>query len=204
VNHHEERFWPNRMRWRLRGAWMWPSFLVLTLLDGFLLHKLPPVREGVDLIPGILLATFGNLILIGGVAPWLARRTWKRRPAAEPGAPPKAQLEVLTDRIGTGLLVASVFGILAAGLAARPTIVVETDQRERAAEELRSYVEGHGDEELRRNLEASDTRRYADGYYRTCIPHDDRERWTCFIIDARGKETKLDRDPSQLPNEPDP
>jgi hypothetical protein len=200
----EERFWPTRMRWRLRGAWMWPSFLVLTLVDGFLLHHLSPVREGIDLFPAILLATFGNLILIGAVGPWLARRTWKRRPAADPGAPPKAQLEVLSDRIGTGLLVAGVFGIIAAGLANRPTIVVETNQRERAAKLLEDYVEAHGDDELRRNLEASNTRRYADGYYRSCIPHDDRLRATCFIIDVRKKAARFDVDPSQVPNAPQP
>ena len=192
------------MRWRLRGAWMWPSFVAITLLDGVLLHKVPPIREGIDLIPGILLATFGNLVLVGAVGPWLARRTWKRRPAADPGAPPKAQLEVLSDRIGTGLLVASMFGILAAGLAARPTIVVETKERERAAKELEDYVNAHGGDELRRNLEASDTARLADGYYRSCIPHDDRDRWTCFFLDARGRDTTLIRDPSQLPNKREP
>jgi hypothetical protein len=204
VRHREERFWPTRIRWRLRGAWMWPTFVAITLLDGFLLHELPPVREGIALIPGILLATFGNLVLVGAVGPWLARRLWKRRPAADPGAPPKAQLEVLSDRIGTGLLVASVFGILAAGLAARPTVVVETEQRERGAELLESYVAAHGTDELRRNLEASDTRRFADGYYRSCIPHDDRESFTCFIIDVRTERGTIARDPSQLPNEPDP
>ena len=201
---HEERFWPTRMRWRLRGAWMWPSFIALTLLDGLLLHLLPPVREGIEIIPGILLATFGNLILIGAVGPWLARRLWKRREAAEPGAPPKAQLEVLSDRIGTGLLVASVFGILAAGLAARPLIVVETDQRERGAKALEDFVNVHGSAELRRNLEASDTARLADGYYRSCIPHDDRRRWSCYFIDARKKRTTLVPDPSQLPNRREP
>jgi hypothetical protein len=204
VTDHEERFWPTRMRWRLRGAWMWPSFIVLTLLDGLLLHLLPPVREGIEIIPGILLATFGNLILIGAVGPWLARRMWKRREAAEPGAPPKAQLEVLSDRIGTGLLVASVFGILAAGLAARPLIVVETDQRERGAKALEDFVNVHGSAELRRNLEASDTARLADGYYRSCIPHDDRRRWSCYFIDARKKRTTLVPDPSQLPNKREP
>jgi hypothetical protein len=204
VSHHEERFWPTRMRWRLRGAWMWPSFIALTLLDGLLLHVLPPVREGIPIIPGILLATFGNLFLIGAVAPWLARRLWKRREAAAPCAPPKAQLEVLSDRIGTGLLVASVFGILAAGLAARPLIVVETDQRERGAKALEDFVLAHGGSELRRNLEASDTARLADGYYRSCIPHDDRERWTCYFIDARKKPATLVRDPSQLPNKREP
>ena len=201
---HEERFWPTRMRWRLRGAWMWPSFIALTLLDGLLLHLLPPVREGIGIIPGILLATFGNLILIGAVGPWLARRMWKRREAAEPGAPPKAQLEVLSDRIGTGLLVASVFGILAAGLAARPLIVVETNQRERGAKALEDFVNVHGTAELRRNLEASDTARLADGYYRSCIPHDDRRHWSCYFIDARKKRTTLIPDPSQLPNRREP
>jgi hypothetical protein len=204
VDHHEERFWPTRMRWRLRGAWMWPSFIAITLLDGLLLHLLPPVREGIPIIPGILLATFGNLILIGAMAPWLARRMWKRREAAEPGAPPKAQLEVLSDRVGTGLLVASVFGVLASGLAARPVIVVETDQRERGAKLLEDFVNAHGNAELRRNLEASDTARLADGYYRSCIPHDDRRRWTCYFIDARKKRATLVLDPSQLPNKREP
>ncbi len=50
----------------------------------------------------------------------------------EPGAPPRAQLEVLTDRIGTGLLLATVVGVIAAGLAAKPLVVVETEARERA------------------------------------------------------------------------
>lgn len=204
MSHSEERFWPARMRWRLRGAWMWPSFVVITLVDGVLLHRLSPIREGIDLIPAILLATFGNIVLIGAVAPWLARRMWKRRPAADPGTPAKAQLEVLTDRVGTGLLVASVFGLVVAGLANRPTIVVETKQRERAAKLLEEYVETHGDAELRRNLEASDTRRYADGYYRSCIPHDDRERATCFFIDVRHKRARFDRDPSEIPNPPRP
>jgi hypothetical protein len=204
VNPREERFWPTRVRWRLRGAWMWPSFAAITLLDGLLLHRLSPVREGIHLIPALLLATFGNIVLIGAVGPWLARRLWKRRPEAEQGAPPKAQLEVLSDRIGTGLLVASVFGILAAGLANRPLIVAETDQRERAAQELFDFVTGHGTAELRRNLEASDTSRLAEGYYRSCIPHDDRERWTCFFIDARKKNTTMIRDPSQLPNKRQP
>ena len=65
----DERFWPARIRWRLRGAWMWPTFIAITLLDGVVLHELPPVQEGYALIAGILVATFANLVLIGAVAP---------------------------------------------------------------------------------------------------------------------------------------
>ena len=196
----DERFWPARVRWRLRGAWMWPTFIAITLLDGLIMWRLPPIGTGVDPVPAILIATFGNLVLVGAVAPWLARRIWKRRPAAEVGAPPRAQLEVLTDRIGTGLLLATVVGVVAAGLAAKPLVVVETEARERAAKELLRHVTVNGPSELRRNVDASDTRRLADGYFRTCIPHDDRESWTCFFVDTRGPDTKVIEDPSAIPN----
>ena len=196
----DERFWPARVRWRLRGAWMWPTFIAITLLDGLIMWRLPPIGTGVDPVPAILIATFGNLVLIGAVAPWLAHRIWKRRPAAAPGAPPRAQLEVLTDRIGTGLLLATVVGVIAAGLAAKPLVVVETEARERAAEGLLRHVTAHGPAELRRNVEASDTRRLADGYFRTCIPHDDRKAWTCFFVDTRKPDTQVIQDPSAVPN----
>src|SRR3954447_20991982 len=82
----EERFWPARMRWRLRGAWLWPAFVAFTVADGVLLHLLPPGRlgfhrEGMTLLFGVIVATFANLVLGGAVAPWLARRL-SDRPAA--------------------------------------------------------------------------------------------------------------------------
>ena len=58
---------------------MWPTFVGVTLLDGFLLHELLPDSWGFDLIPGILVATFANLFLIGAMGPWLARHPRPRR-----------------------------------------------------------------------------------------------------------------------------
>ena len=179
---------------------MWPTFIAVTLVDGVLLHLLPPIGTGVDLVPAILLAIFGNLVLIGAVAPWLARRMWNRRPAAEPGAPPRAQLEVLTDRIGTGLLLATILGVVAAGLAARPLVVAETEAKERAAKTLYTYVNAQGSAELRRNLEASDMNKWFDGYFRACIPDDDRRAWTCFLIDVRRDKSRIKEDPSRMRN----
>lgn len=200
----EQRFWPARMRWRLRGAWMWPSFVAITLLDGILLHKLPPVRTGVDLIPGFLVATFANLILIGAVGPWLARRLWKRRPAADPSAPAKAQFEVLSDRIGTGLLMAGVLGILAVGVSARPVVVSETEDTERAAFALIHYIESSGNDELIRNRDTAQTARLSEDYFRTCIRRDDERRYFCFFIDTSRERVAIDRDPSALPNRINP
>jgi hypothetical protein len=198
VVNQEERFWPARLRWRLRGATMWPAFIGVTLLEGLLLHLLPPVRTGVDLIPGILIATFANLILIGAVAPFLASRIGARRPG--PPAPQQAAREVLVDRIGTGLLAAGVLGVIAAGLAARPTVVSETEATEENANAVRDYVLRSDDEELRRNLETANSIRLADGYFRTCIARDDRRHHFCLFVDTNEDPTAITRDPSAEPN----
>ena len=179
---------------------MWPSFIAITLLDGLILHLLPPVGTGVDLIPAILLATFGNLVVIGALAPWLARRMWKRRPAAEPGAPPRAQLEVLIDRIGTGLLLATIVGVVAAGLAARPTVVSETEDTQRNAEAFRALILGRGDQELIRNLETANTVRLGEDFFRTCVARDDRDRYFCAFIDTSKHPPDVDVDGSAEPN----
>ena len=192
----DQTFFWSRLRWRLRGAWMWPAFVITTIADGVLLWQLPPFRTGVDLIPAILMATFGNLILVGAVAPWFARRLAKRQ---QP--PPTAgEYEVLKDRFGTALLVAGVFGCLASGLAARPTVVSETEATERNAEAVRRYVLESGDAELRRNIETANTIRLADDYFRTCVARDDRERFVCLFVHTDESPPRVVRDPSQEPN----
>jgi hypothetical protein len=196
----DERFWPARVRWRLRGAWMWPTFIAVTLVDGLILHLLPPIGTGVDLIPAILLATFGNLILIGAVAPWLARRTLNRNPGTEPQAPPQARLEVLADRIGTGLLLATIAGVIAAGLAARPTVVSETQDTERNAKAFRELILERGDDELIHNLETANTVRLGEDFFRTCVARKDRRHYFCAFIDTSKDPPDVDVDGSAEPN----
>ena len=179
---------------------MWPTFIAVTLLDAALMHVLPPVATGIDLVPALLISTFANLAVIGGLAPWLAWRIWKRRSAAAPDAPAKAQREVLADRLGTGLLLAGVLGVLAAGLAARPLVVAETDAKEEAARAIDAHVRRSGDEELIRNLQTANTARNAEGYFRICIALDERGRFACFFVDTNKEPTEITRDPSQLRN----
>ena len=182
---------------------MWPAFVVLTLVDGLVLHLLPPVGTGVDLVPAILIAVFGNLVLDRGA--WRPGSRGASGPAGRP--PPRERrrwpsVEVLTDRIGTGLLAASVVGVLAAGLAARPLVVAETDARERAAEAILQTIENSGNAELMRNTETAQTARLSDGYFRTCIAHDDRRHFWCYFIDPNKHPVKVTRDPSDCPNGP--
>ncbi len=192
----DETFFWHRLRWRLRGAWMWPAFIVVTLGEGVLLWRLPPVGTGLNLIEGVLLATFGNLVLIAAVAPWLASRlAARRRPA-----PDDTEREVLKDRVSTGLLLAGVLGVVASGLAARPTVVVETEAREQNAAAVRDFVLASGSDELVRNLETANTVRLGEGYFRTCIARDDRDRFFCVFVDTDRSPAKVVKDPSAEPN----
>ena len=203
-----ERFWTSRLRWRLRGATQWPAFVVCTLLDGVILDALPPVSTtGLNFIEGVLIATFGNLVLVGALAPFIARRLLQRRADALAGArgeatvpPPEAAREVMQDRVATVLLVAGVAAALASGLANRPVIVSETNATEEVARRLRAYVEHSGSEELRRNLETANTIRLSEGYFRTCIARDDRRRHVCLFVDTGAEPTRVVRDPSAEPN----
>ncbi len=196
----EERFWPARIRWRLRGATMWPAFIVVTLVDGIILHRLPPVSTGVDIVPGILLATFGNLVLIGVLAPWLAKRTWARRPAAEPGTPPRAQLEVLTDRMGTGLLLAGVLGVCRGGSGGAADGGLGDRGHRAQRRGLSPARNPHPNPELIRNLETANTVRLSEDYFRTCIARDDRERYFCAFIDTSGERPQVTLDRSAESN----
>src|SRR5919205_641722 len=69
-----ERLWPARLRWRLRGATLWPAFGAGILIDGVLLRYLPIAGDGKDakLFGALLLATFFNLVTVAVLAPLAA------------------------------------------------------------------------------------------------------------------------------------
>lgn len=171
-----------------------------------------------DLVLGVLIATFANLFLVGAVAPFFTSRLVRRRdeqtvevaeraPSAAgagppPGSstPPQVKREVLQDRVGTGLLVAGLVAVVVSGLANRPVTVSETEATEEVGRQLRAYVERSGSEELGRNLETANTRRLAEGYFRVCIARDDRRRHFCLFVDTTEDPTEVTKDPSAESN----
>lgn len=204
-----DSFWRRRLLWRLRGAWKWPTFIVLTLIDALVIYLLPPVGgvldpDRVDPVLSLLLALFGNLFIVAVLAPLLARGLASRQArtaSAYEGMPEPVSREIASDRIAAGLLVAGFFGILVAGLANRPLVVSETEATERNADLVREYVAHSGDEELQRNLETANTIEFdEDGLFRTCITRDDRRRRACFFVDTKKDPAQLRVDPSGQPN----
>ena len=162
---------------------------LFTLLDGVVIAELPPsVIEEPNLIVGVLAATFGNLVLIGAVAPFLARRLARRDDLGT------TERELLQDRVAAIALALGLAACLVSGLANRPVIVSETEATEEVGRELRAYVERSESEELRRNLETANTIRLSDGYFRTCVARDDRRRYFCLLIDTDKEPTEVKRD----------
>lgn len=205
-----ERFWTSRLRWRLRGAWQWPAFAVLTVVDGFVLDLLPPwAPDRINVIEGVLIATFGNLILVGAFAPFLARRLGG--PRETPATPPsgrapagdalsQTEREVFQDRVATGLLLAGLVAVLVSGIANRPAVVSETEATEEVGRQLRDYVARSGSEELNRNLETANTIRLSEGYFRVCVARDDRRHHVCLFVDTSKDPAEVRRDRSEEPN----
>lgn len=194
-----EVFWTRRLRWRLRGALMWPAFAIFTIGDGLLLHFLPPNRTGVKLVPAIIIASFANLFLIGVVANWIARRlvARERRVHLHERRDPLPP-EVILDRTATILLSVAAIGLLAAGLGNRPVIVSETNATHEAAVRAQSFVQAHGTLEAKANLQDANTRRLADGYFRVCVNLNNRAKAFCMFVDTN-KNTVV-RDPDSRPN----
>ena len=61
-----------RLRWRLRGAWLWPTFVVLIVVDTLIGHELPPQGDGQSAASAMLVAMLAMLLGIILLAPALA------------------------------------------------------------------------------------------------------------------------------------
>jgi hypothetical protein len=192
-------FWTHRLRWRMRGALMWPLFALLTIGDGLLLHFLPPNRTGVRLVPGLIIASFANLFLMGVVAPFIARRLVARERVAHKAEGREAvPPEVFLDRSASSLLIVATIGLAIAGLGNRPVIVSETRATEENARLVENYVNAHGTAEVKANLQTANSKRLSEGYFRTCINLNDRSKAFCMYVDT--KKHTVAPDASQRPN----
>lgn len=200
-----DRFWARRLRWRLIGAWRWPLFLVLTVLDALIVVWLPPTGARGLFMPALILAAFANLFLIGAIAPWLARRLVARqgeRPAT-PTFPPADHLELLTDRIASTVLVLATVGLLVTGAGNHRVVVAATDRLAHGGAAARDFALAHGPADIRRNAAQANINSHElqqDGLFRMCIPFDDPTRAYCMYVDAGRTPPTVRPDGDSRPN----
>jgi hypothetical protein len=195
-----ERFWTRRLRWRLLGSWRWPAFGLLTVLDGVIIKALPPAGSGARLIPAIIIASFGNLILVGLVAPWLSRALRARNETAQAAGEAVPSFEITVDHVATVMMGLATIGLVVAGLGNRRVVVAATDEVERAGNAAQVYVLRYGTPEVKRNFDTLNTHRFGDGTYRMCVALDDRRLAYCMFVDGRQKPPSVKPDPDKNPN----
>jgi hypothetical protein len=187
-----ERVWVRRLRWRMRGAWQWPAFALLTVVDALLLTRLPFYDEGPGtFVAGVLVATFFNLLAVAVVGPLLGLRLRRRRPDL-----PRV---VASDYASTAVLVVITAGLLAGGLAHRPAIAAERAEVAAVAASTHDYVVANAPE-YRDGLGAMDAMRVEDDLYRSCVPGADPRRWLCLFVSTDQRPPGVTADPDRAGN----
>jgi hypothetical protein len=184
--------WRTRLRWRLRGAWQWPTFWVVTLADGVILSRLPFAGDGASLFEGVLLACFFNLVVVAVVAPaggWLRRR---RRPGLPRG--------VATDQVGAAALVALAAIFVAAGLAHRSTVQGHEAEYRAQLVAAKAWIAHQAPRQYQAGLTLADTWQQGPHLYRTCFPGPDPRRHLCLVVRTDEPTPIVRRDADQRPN----
>jgi hypothetical protein len=186
--------WPARLRWRLRGALLWPLFAVLTVADAALLGALPIAGRGTGFLAGLLLAMLFNLVAVAGFGR-LATRVLRRRRPALPA-------DIAEDRAGSVLLAVVAAALVIGGLLHAPG----RDAADRAVaaqrEAVTAYVLAHGAPAHREHLGAMDVAQQSGDFFRTCVPGDPDAGVPplCLLIDTARDPPVVRVDADSTPN----
>jgi hypothetical protein len=167
--------WLHRMRWRRRGAWLWPAFIAVTIADAVIGHVLPPSGESQTLVGAGLVAGVLNLIAVVLLSRPLGAAFRRMR-----GDLPTI---VARDYAGTSVITVVAAALLVAGVAHHPTLVAHRSTMEDAITRAQAWIGDRAPAEFRRNLRFVDTFAIQPGsIYRTCVPSDRRNRTYCVIV----------------------
>jgi hypothetical protein len=164
-----------RIRWRRRGAWMWPMFVAVTVADAAIGHALPPAGESQSFVGALLVACVLNLIAVVLLTRPLSMAIRHYRP--------DLPTFVARDYAGRAVVLVIAAGILAAGLAHRATI----DQHQRAMRDAtaraQAWIGDHAPAEFRRNMKYVSVYAIEPGHvFRICVPSVRRNY--CVVVKA--------------------
>lgn len=187
-----ERVWHRRLRWRLRGAWQWPVFILATLVNGIVLVVLPPYEGAPEnVFPGVLLAGFGNLLAVAVLAPAVGLLIRRRRPDL-----PRL---IASNYAGSWLLAAITVLLVVAGLLHRGAADAEQAREQAVAVAMHDFVLGE-EPRLRGSLDTIDVIRIDHDLYRACVPREEPDRYLCLFVTTDQHPPGVTRDTDEEPN----
>ncbi|MGB0097343.1 MAG: hypothetical protein WBP81_32990 [Solirubrobacteraceae bacterium] len=167
--------WLARMRWRRRGAWLWPVFVAVTVLDAVIGHLLPPAGETQTVFAAAMLGLIANLVavlLLSRPLGAVLRRVRPDLPAV-----------VARNYAGTGAVVFVAIVLLTVGLAHRSSIVSERRAMQDAIVRAQAYIGDRAPAQFRRDIQLTSTYAIEPGaIYRVCVPSVNRKRTYCVVV----------------------
>ena len=176
----------------MRGAWLWPTFVVLTVAGGVVLRELPFYDAAPGDLYGTLLVTgFVHLAAVALLAPLVAHGLRRRRP--------DLPRDIARNYAGTGLVCAIFALFVVGGVLHRPA--VREDERALLASlaATREYVEAQ-EPGFRAGLDSADALRIDEDLFRTCVPGDDPRKPLCLLVSTDQAPPGVRRDPDRTPN----
>jgi len=175
-----------RLRWRLRGALLWPAFALITVMDAAIMHWLPIAGAGTHWIPALLLAgclNIAGVALLGSLGGIALRR-----------ARPSLPKVVADDYAGTAGLLLLALAFLTAGLVHRPELAGDRDAFAAQSLAVRRWVDANGDAFMRAHVALADSLRMDRDLYRTCVPSPSPRRYDCLVVDTSVSPPQVKRD----------
>ena len=167
--------WLARMRWRRRGAWLWPAFVAMTVVDAVAGHLLPPAGQTQTVFAAALLGLVANLVAVLLLSRPFGALLRKLRP--------DFPVVVARNYAGTAAIVFVSAVLLAAGLIHRPTIVSERQAMSDAIVRAQAYIGDRAPAQFRRNVALTNTYAIQPGaIYRVCVPSIDGRRTYCVVV----------------------
>lgn len=167
--------WVARWRWRQRGAWLWPTFVVITVADGVILHALPLAGNSQTVIGGIVAGLVANVIGVILLSRPLGAALRRRRRDMPVG--------VARNYGGTVAVLLVTALMLAVGLAHRPSIAAQQRMLNDAVIRAIAFIGDRAPDAFRANVGHTDTYTIQPGdMYRTCVPNRSGTRTYCVIV----------------------
>jgi hypothetical protein len=181
-----------RMRWRLRGAWQWPTFLALTIADAVVLSLLPFYNPGPGgLFPSLIVAGFANLFAVAVIAPFAGRFVRAARRDL-----PRV---VARDYAGTIALAVIAAAMLLGGILHRPAAAAAEADIAAVRMSVHDYVLSTVPA-LRDELGSIDAVQLEPHLYRACLPRHVHNRWMCLFVTTAQSPPGVTRDRDESPN----
>ena len=170
-----ESGWVHRVRWRHSGAWLWPTFAALVIVDALLAHAWPATQDHESFAAAALVAVFLNLLAVLLLSRPFGALIRRARPDL-----PTVVARNYGGTLAVGLVTA---GVLATGLAHHATVVANENAMRDAMARAEAWIGARAPDEFRRNVQLSDTFVIEPGsIYRTCVPGRVPGRNYCVIV----------------------